>query len=167
MNIADKIQKERKLNGMTQETLAQELGVSRQSVSKWESGQSLPELEKVVLLSELFDITTDYLLKDSIHSSVKPVPYPQVAEMLSARQTRVWFWLGLFLTLAGGSGLVALWIDAMLHPPYAMGETLGFFRAFRFYLNYNEIMPIFWLTIISVFAGLGLIFLHRVKKHKK
>lgn len=87
MNIAEKIQKERKLHNITKEALAQELGVSRQSVSKWASGQSLPELEKVVLLSELFDLTTDYLLKDGIQRNVKSVPYPQGAKVRSICKT--------------------------------------------------------------------------------
>ncbi|WP_303189754.1 helix-turn-helix domain-containing protein [Fusobacterium ulcerans] len=54
----------RKQNGMSQEKLAQLLGVSRQSVSKWELGQSLPEIDKIIQLSNIFEVTTDYLLKD-------------------------------------------------------------------------------------------------------
>ena len=50
---------------MTQEQLAEKLDVSRQSISKWESGQAVPKLEKIVLLSAVFDVTTDYLLKSS------------------------------------------------------------------------------------------------------
>ncbi|HJH07958.1 MAG TPA: helix-turn-helix domain-containing protein [Fusobacterium ulcerans] len=49
---------------MSQEKLAQLLGVSRQSVSKWELGQSLPEIDKIIQLSNIFEVTTDYLLKD-------------------------------------------------------------------------------------------------------
>lgn len=48
---------------MTQEQLAEKLDVSRQSISKWESGQAVPKLEKIVLLSAVFDVTTDYLPK--------------------------------------------------------------------------------------------------------
>ena len=63
MNLADRIQALRKAGGMSQEDLANQVGVSRQAVSKWESGQSLPELDKVVELSQLFETSTDYLLK--------------------------------------------------------------------------------------------------------
>ena len=49
---------------MSQEKLAQLLGVSRQSVSKWQLGQSLPEIDKIIQLSNIFEVTTDYLLKD-------------------------------------------------------------------------------------------------------
>lgn len=63
MNIADRIQRLRKAKGIPQEELAEQLGVSRQAVSKWESGQSLPEIDKVLMLSEYFGVSTDYLLK--------------------------------------------------------------------------------------------------------
>jgi len=63
MNIADRIQHLRKLKGISQEELADKIGVSRQSVSKWESEQSTPDLDKVIIMSEFFDVTTDYILK--------------------------------------------------------------------------------------------------------
>ena len=63
MNIADRIKILRKRSGISQEELADKMGVSRQAISKWESGQSFPDIDKIVLLSEYFDVTTDYLLK--------------------------------------------------------------------------------------------------------
>lgn len=63
MEFAEKILTLRKSNDLTQEELAEKLNVSRQSVSKWESGQAVPELEKIVALSSVFNVTTDYLLK--------------------------------------------------------------------------------------------------------
>ena len=65
MILADKISELRKKNGWSQEELAGQLGVSRQSVSKWESAASIPDLDKILKLSELFGVSTDYLLKDS------------------------------------------------------------------------------------------------------
>ena len=66
MILADKIIRLRKKNGWSQEELAEKMNVSRQSVSKWESSQSIPDLEKILQLSTLFGVTTDYLLKDEI-----------------------------------------------------------------------------------------------------
>lgn len=63
MNIADRIQSLRKIKGISQEELADKIGVTRQSVSKWESEQSTPDIEKIILLSDYFEVTTDYLLK--------------------------------------------------------------------------------------------------------
>ena len=66
MILADKIIEERKKNGWTQEDLAQKLGVSRQSVSKWESAGAIPDLKKIIQLADLFGVSTDYLLKDEV-----------------------------------------------------------------------------------------------------
>ena len=63
MNIADRIQYLRKTKGMSQEEFAVQIGVSRQAVSKWESGQSTPDLEKIIIMSNLIEVTTDYILK--------------------------------------------------------------------------------------------------------
>ena len=63
MTISDRIRELRRKRGISQEELAEQLGISRQAVSKWESGQSMPDLDKIILLSDYFDVTTDYLLK--------------------------------------------------------------------------------------------------------
>ena len=68
MIIADKIIKLRKKNGWSQEELADKMNVSRQAVSKWESAQTVPDLTKILQLSNLFGVTTDYLLKDEIEN---------------------------------------------------------------------------------------------------
>lgn len=66
MILADKIITLRKKEGWSQEELASQLGVTRQSVSKWEGAQSVPDLDKVVQMSRLFGVSTDYLLKDEL-----------------------------------------------------------------------------------------------------
>ena len=66
MILADKIIDLRKKAGWSQEELAEKLAVTRQSVSKWEGAQSIPDMDKVVQMSCLFGVTTDYLLKDEI-----------------------------------------------------------------------------------------------------
>ena len=66
MILAEKIIKLRKQNGWSQEDLAMKLNVSRQSVSKWESMASIPDLDKIVKLSQIFGVSTDYLLKDDL-----------------------------------------------------------------------------------------------------
>ena len=70
MILADKIMNLRKKCGWSQEELAEQLGISRQSVSKWESGMSIPDLEKIVKMSALFGVSTDYLLKDEIEGEL-------------------------------------------------------------------------------------------------
>ena len=69
MSLADKIIQLRKQKGWSQEELATQMDVSRQSVSKWESGMSMPDIDKIILLSQIFGTTTDYLLKNDIEDS--------------------------------------------------------------------------------------------------
>ena len=68
MILADKIIALRKKAGWSQEELAQQLNVSRQSVSKWEGAQSVPDLERILQMSHLFGVSTDYLLKDELEA---------------------------------------------------------------------------------------------------
>ena len=64
MTIGTKIQKLRKQHGLSQEQLAETLGVSRQAVSKWEAEQSVPDVDKIVLICDYFGVTTDYILRN-------------------------------------------------------------------------------------------------------
>ena len=63
MTIEERIQALRKEKGLSQEQFADVLGVSRQAVSKWEMGQSMPEIDKLIAMSQLFGVTIDYILK--------------------------------------------------------------------------------------------------------
>ena len=80
MILADKIMTLRKKAGWSQEELAARLNVSRQSVSKWEGAQSIPDMDKVVQMSRLFGVTTDFLLKDEQeieeHTQSEPMDEP-------------------------------------------------------------------------------------------
>lgn len=72
MILGEKIMELRKKNGWSQEELAGRLNVSRQSVSKWESSMSVPDLDKILQLSEIFEVSTDYLLKDDKEEEYVP-----------------------------------------------------------------------------------------------
>lgn len=68
MNFAEKLLVLRTQSGYSQEALAEKLNVSRQAISKWEIGTTLPETEKVIAISDFFEVSLDYLLKDHIRS---------------------------------------------------------------------------------------------------
>ena len=86
MILAEKITQLRKKNGWSQEDLAEQLNVSRQSVSKWESAQSIPDLNKILLISQLFGVSTDYLLKDdAVEESSDQLPVEQQPSGAQAR----------------------------------------------------------------------------------
>ena len=73
MTLGEKIYRIRIERGLSQEAFGEMLNVSRQSVSKWETDQSLPELDKIVAISEMFEVSTDYLLKESEERMTKTV----------------------------------------------------------------------------------------------
>ncbi len=96
MILADKLVQLRKKSGMSQEDLAEKMNVSRQAVSKWEGAQSIPDLEKILQLSELYGVTTDYLLKDEMEleefvgkdvETVRKITLEQANEFLELRKT--------------------------------------------------------------------------------
>lgn len=80
MILAEKITEERKKNGWSQEELADQLGVSRQAVSKWESAGTVPDLQRIIQLAELFGVSTDYLLKDEMVQETVPVYTGEISE---------------------------------------------------------------------------------------
>ena len=83
MILADKILNLRKKCGWSQEELAEKINVSRQSVSKWESAQSIPEINKIIELSKIFGVTTDYLLKDDYEEIIENIQddYPEYKQI--------------------------------------------------------------------------------------
>lgn len=81
MIFADKLIQLRKKAGWSQEELAEQMNVTRQSVSKWEGAQSVPDLEKMIRLSELFGVSTDYLLKGEIEDKECPISSDEVSKV--------------------------------------------------------------------------------------
>jgi len=71
MNLSEKISALRKQSGMSQEQLAEKIGISRQAVSGWENGDSTPEIDNILRLGEIFGVTMDYLLKDEFEDAYK------------------------------------------------------------------------------------------------
>ena len=88
-NLAKKIYLLRKERNLSQEELAQKINVSRQSISKWESGDYLPELGKIIALSHFFEVTTDYLLKDAHERNFNPELHSQKGELIDPNTNEI------------------------------------------------------------------------------
>lgn len=120
MNISDRIKYLRKKKGFSQEELADKVGVSRQAVSKWESEQSTPDLEKIITMSELFGVTTDYILKgiEPVSTTNKKniyslyvgfaITFATVAGIWSFTANRFQVYEILYIILAGAVGGVGI-----------------------------------------------------------
>ena len=88
MTLGEKIQKLRKQQGLSQEALAEKVTVTRQTISKWELGQSLPDLDFIAQLSEIFNVSSDYLIKDEMVEPDEPL-YKKRSYRLSERGKRI------------------------------------------------------------------------------
>lgn len=133
MILADKIIRLRKKNGWSQEELAEKMQVSRQAVSKWEGTQTAPDLEKVLMLSNLFGVTTDYLLKDEIedeeftdendNTSVRRITLAQANDFLEWRKSAsIRIALGTFLCIIAVIPLLILGAASEV-PAYNISEN--------------------------------------------
>ena len=144
MIFADKLMDLRKKNGWSQEELAEKLNVSRQAVSKWEGAQSIPDMSRIIQLSELFGVSTDYLLKDQLEQA-EPI---QESDEGSSSCTVSMEEANAFLTIKEeNSRRVALAVMLCILSPVAL-ILLGGAQAFGL-LNWSE----------EVAGGIGLIIL--------
>ena len=137
MILADKIIRLRKKNGWSQEELADKMNVSRQAVSKWESAQTIPDLEKILQLGTLFGVTTDYLLKDEIEeeessnddssdTTVKKISIEEANTYLEQRKRASWLIaLATFLCILSPIALIVLSTLSELPNPIMTETTAG------------------------------------------
>ena len=113
MLLSEKLYMLRKKQSLSQEQLAEQLNVSRQAISKWESGQSMPDPEKLIAISEFFQVSLDYLLKEDLElSGVLPV---------QGKPTELYSGVGINLTgliiCISGMVLLILWgLISVLNP---------------------------------------------------
>lgn len=155
MTLGEKLQKLRRARGMTQEQLAERVGVSRQSMSGWENGAALPDTVHVIALADLFGVTTDYLLRDEPSSRSAPQAdaqaetAPQRARWrMSARE------LGARLIVGSAIvGLVVLRVTASFHPAN-VGIDDRQYTGFPAFLYAYDLWWLLWLLLAVLALGL-------------
>ena len=147
--LSERIYKFRRESGLSQEQLAEKIGVSRQSISKWESGSSTPELEKLLALSECFNITLDELVREE-DGNQGPNEPPKKAERAGGSRA-VEMKVGICLCLAGAVCLILAGIMMVVSPGAA--ERLS--AASTVTLNGSGLMLL--LCVLSMVIGLILI----------
>lgn len=136
MNLSEKIYQLRKEKGLSQEALAEMLGTTRQAVSKWENNQGFPETEKLLQLSNVFEVSTDFLLKDekSVKSAEQKGYYvsKEMANGYIANEKRISRYAGMGFMFWGLTGI-----------PYVLFPT----------------NTTWYLLGIAVFVAMGIIFI--------
>lgn len=149
MILADKILNLRKKNGWSQEELAEKLNVSRQSVSKWESAQSTPDLERLLQMSTIFGVSLDYLVKDEIEEASSEVYVEN-----SSNERRVSMEeANIFLNFKEKTkGLFANAITLCIYSPIFLIILLGLSQDKRINLSENTASAIGIITILVLVA---------------
>ncbi len=89
MSLGNKLAEARKKQNLTQEQLAERLGVTRQAVSRWESDAAYPETDKIVRMAQILEVSCDYLLQDGVDEKGKPVTSPVTRLLKQAQGKRV------------------------------------------------------------------------------
>jgi len=138
MKLNEKILYYRKRAGLSQEALAAKIGVSRQAVSKWELGETTPDVEKLVLLAQSFGVTTDELLgmKEPVRETLRPAPQPsrlpEDVDWVVRRSAkfRRWYtpiYMGLIMLIVGIYTCVTGWHIYEMVPYMWQATLLPFF----------------------------------------
>ena len=147
MNMANRIQDLRKSRGISQEELADKVGVSRQAVSKWESEQSTPDIEKVIILSDFFDVTTDYLLK-----GIEPIP----ENTTEKSDARIFFLVGSVLNFIGLVVAIMIWVKEQTPSSVAVGLILMAVGIMVFvigqFIGKNKEKAAFWFWVVNIWT---------------
>lgn len=154
MILAEKIMQLRKKNGWSQEELAGKLGVSRQSVSKWESAMSIPDLDKILAMSEIFEVSTDYLLKDSLEQEIYVPGNPNAGEdMEIVRKVSVEEAHEFVKLRSENKGRMAGGVAACILSPVVLLLLLGFAEFQIVPLNENVAVGIGIMTLLIIVAA--------------
>jgi len=132
MKLSEKIAALRKKHNLSQEELAEKLYVSRQAVSRWESGSAMPDAANLLQLSKLFHVTTDYLLYDDYEweeDSPKTRPMPVQIQEAHRKQLRKYSVSGTLFAIAAFCYVIAVVINPDCHPLNYINILLSTFVA--------------------------------------
>lgn len=147
--LSEKLYQLRKKSGLSQEQLAEQLNVSRQAISKWESGSAFPESEKLIIISNYFGVSVDYLLKDDVEDDAKTEnsEVGKNPKMLA----------GMIICIAGMVSMVLWGLFSILRPEASTQMS----ESSMITIDGNGIFLI--LCVVAVIAGAGLL----LKSQKK
>lgn len=172
MAIGERLSELRKRNGLSQEELAERMGLTRQTISKWELGQSSPDIEYVIALCECFDVSSDYLLRgiepalkeESSEEDSAVHPTPDNAQRKKTGAFSMLFYLGLALTILACGCLFVLLVLSLIQPWTTdsngtiytgfWGYILGHNAQLWVYLLLTFLAGGIWLSVFSVIKKL-------------
>lgn len=166
---------------MSQEKLAAQITVSRQAISKWEQGESLPDTDNVIQLSRLFRVSIDYLLNDEFQSDNDiPAVKGNSVYLNNIYHKRLLVITAIIIASIGAVGILVVWVlSTMIKVPvtksqvmpdgtityYGGGDILGY--NFWAFISEYRLMAIFWILLVFLIAGIALLLIRFEKYGKK
>ncbi|MBO4838083.1 MAG: helix-turn-helix domain-containing protein [Lachnospiraceae bacterium] len=172
MTIGERLTELRKSRGLSQEELAEQLTLTRQTISKWELGQSSPDIEYVIALCDLFGVSTDYLLKGE-EPEAKAAPKEEHSQPVpkgprSAEREKNWMIFGLGMAVSSLAFLVIAFfvIMSVVHPwvTYKSGKT---YTGLAGYLLGTGSLPWFIGAAVLLLGGLAVAVFGIVRKPRR
>lgn len=167
MSFHQRLQDLRKKSGMTQELLGEKLGITRQTVSKWERGESTPDFAYLVKISELFQLSTDYLLKGKLpQSQQSSSPGETVSERTEKQTPHQLSLLGACLFLGGLITNLVLFVLSVIYPMNwtgNIGSYVGSFDGLMGFLFWKDIVWLFALMCLAIVVGFLMLILPFIK----
>lgn len=165
MTIGEKLQKLRKARGLTQEELAAKVGVSRQSLSKWESDGALPDTANILLLADLFGVSTDYLLREAetaqAAASAESADAPAVIQLIQPQKKAppAALLIGYVLLVLGLAVFLGLVLLSNIFPvSVARGD--GFVSGVNGFLLAYGLRDVYHLSLLGILLGIVVIFVY-------
>ncbi len=163
MLFNEKLRYLRKINNMSQEELAGKLTVSRQAVSRWETGDTMPDAETLLQLSEVFGVSIDNLLKDDLD-----IDDNTTVPVNDDEKNRLYVVSGIILTSLSSIGLLCLGVLSSLFPVYTKylinGGADELYKATIFtFLAEHNLTWLFGFVIVVFLIGIALIFINKIK----
>ena len=175
MTFGEKLQYLRKSKGITQEQLAAQVTVSRQAISKWELGESMPDTDNVLQLSKLFGVSTDYLLNNEIESDMD-IPAVIENNLKKIHCNKTLLVTGIVLSSIGVLGNLVLWVlstiikvhvtKSIIRPDgttmyYGGGDVLGY--DFWTFILEHRLLAIFLILLVLLIVGIALLLIRFIK----
>ena len=159
MTFGEKLQLLRKSRGWTQEQLSAQINISRQALSKWESGAAIPDTENVIRLSRLFAVSTDYLLLDEYDEPMQSTPEKDCATISKKNTTR--FWRIIAGSAAAGLSVIILLVLGVLSSVYPAVYTVSpagvewtrVYTGLSGFLKIHHLEWFWWLWVLVLIGG--------------
>lgn len=171
MTMGEKILHMRKARGWSQEELAEQIGVSRQAVSRWESDSAKPDADKIISICELFGVSADYILRDIPGGYGTTVEMPELKNRY--KQWPAWcsvaFGAITLFILRILASVNRIWIPPVIEqgPNGYTVTKAGHYAGMRYYLFKHDLKWLAWMAIIALVFGLCWLFLGRYREWKK